>query len=107
MIGRARGRGAERDGAGCTRAGDPSGEWASARRRGRVDRLALPALGRAADGDLAQLGALTDGDADRQHAVVQVGLEVVQSEPVAELDLSTERAAVALPEVVLVTVLAL
>ena len=54
------------------------------------------------DLDLARLGLLGDRDADRQHTVVQVGFERLQIEPVTELDLASEVAAVTLGEVRLV-----
>lgn len=50
--------------------------------------------------DLARLGLLGHRDADGEHTVVQVAaLQVFQVEPVAQLDLATERAAIALAEV--------
>ena len=48
------------------------------------------------DLDLARLGLFGDGDTDGEDAVVEVGLEVLEIESVAELDLAPEAAAVAL-----------
>src|SRR3954471_8699878 len=60
-----------------------------------------------ADRHLSWLGLFADRDSDREHAIVQVCFEVVQIEPIAELDLPTERSAVPLGEVGLVIFLAL
>jgi len=59
------------------------------------------------DFDFAGFGLLGDGDADGEDAVAEVGFEVLQVESVAELDLASEGAPVALAEVGLVGFLAL
>src|SRR4051794_7310074 len=61
----------------------------------RVDRRLVVALaGALADVDLARLGLLRDRHPDREHAVVEVSLEVLEVEALAELDLTAERTAI-------------
>src|SRR3954452_22386988 len=75
----------------------PANGLAGVRRR-RLDRGRRISVA-LAHRDLAWLGLFANGNSDRQHAIVQVGFEVVEVEAVAELDLPAERAAVALGEV--------